>query len=170
MAVPIELAEGLVSSLCVEEPEKRDSALDSWRSESRDSLISLFEEELDAYLDHLRERMLRPGSVETQRRRAEQTLYEFVVTVKATYARDEDGNAVRRHPAAAASPSELSSRAERANYEGAEDDWDGDSGRSPNDDRSDSMNPNNDAYEAAMDNRSDQMNPNNDAYWSSRGR
>lgn len=42
-------------------------------------------------------------------------------------------------------------------------------GRSPNDDRSDSMNPNNDAYQASMDNRSDQMNPNNDAYWSSRG-
>jgi len=44
------------------------------------------------------------------------------------------------------------------------------SGRSPSDDRSDSMNPNNDAYQASMDNRSDQMNPNNDAYWSSRGR
>lgn len=49
------------------------------------------------------------------------------------------------------------------------DDYD-DGGRSPNDDRSDSMNPNNDDYLAAMDNRSDQMNPNNDAYWSSRGR
>lgn len=46
---------------------------------------------------------------------------------------------------------------------------DADSGRSPNDDRSDSMNPNNDAYQASMDNRSDQMNPNNDAYWSSHG-
>jgi len=43
-------------------------------------------------------------------------------------------------------------------------------GCSPNDDRSDSMNPNNDAYQASMDNRSDQMNPNNEAYWSSRGR
>ena len=43
-------------------------------------------------------------------------------------------------------------------------------GRSPNDDRSDSMNPNNDSYHAAMDNYSNQMNPNNDAYWSSRGR
>jgi hypothetical protein len=53
---------------------------------------------------------------------------------------------------------------------GEEDDYDDENGRSPNDDRSDSMNPNNDAYEASMDNRSDQMNPNNDAYWSSRGR
>lgn len=37
-------------------------------------------------------------------------------------------------------------------------------GRTPNDDRSDSMNPNNDAYHDSMDNRSDQLNPNNDAY------
>lgn len=50
------------------------------------------------------------------------------------------------------------------------DDDRGEGGRSPNDDRSDSMNPNNDDYQAAMDNHSDQMNPNNDAYWSSRGR
>lgn len=48
-----------------------------------------------------------------------------------------------------------------------DDDWDG-GGRSPNDDRSDSMNPNNDSYQASADNRSDQMNPNNDAYGSSR--
>ncbi len=34
----------------------------------------------------------------------------------------------------------------------------------PNDDRSDSMNPNNDAYDDAMDNHSDQLNPNNDEY------
>jgi len=36
-------------------------------------------------------------------------------------------------------------------------------GRS-NDDRSNSMNPNNDAYQASMDNHSDQLNPNNDEY------
>jgi hypothetical protein len=36
--------------------------------------------------------------------------------------------------------------------------------RTPNDDRSDSMNPNNDAYEHSQDNRADQLNPNNDRY------
>ena len=36
--------------------------------------------------------------------------------------------------------------------------------RSSNDDRSDSMNPNNDEYDASMDNHSNQLNPNNDAY------
>jgi hypothetical protein len=37
-------------------------------------------------------------------------------------------------------------------------------GGSSNDDRSDSMNPNNDAYDDSMDNHSDQLNPNNDEY------
>lgn len=37
-------------------------------------------------------------------------------------------------------------------------------GRTANDDRSDSMNPNNDAYEHSQDNRSDQLNPNNERY------
>lgn len=36
--------------------------------------------------------------------------------------------------------------------------------RSANDDRSDSMNHNNDAYWDSLDNHSDQLNPNNDAY------
>ena len=59
--------------------------------------------------------------------------------------------------------------ANSASDDGGDDDY-GEGGRSPNDDRSDSMNPNNDDYQAAVDNHSDQMNPNNDAYWSSRGR
>ena len=37
-------------------------------------------------------------------------------------------------------------------------------GGTPNDDRSDSMNPNNDVYWDSLDNHSDQLNPNNDEY------
>lgn len=37
-------------------------------------------------------------------------------------------------------------------------------GGSSNVDRSDSMNPNNDAYDDSMDNHSNQLNPNNDEY------
>lgn len=36
--------------------------------------------------------------------------------------------------------------------------------RSSNDDRSDSMNHNNDAYRASLENHASQMNPNNDEY------
>ena len=35
---------------------------------------------------------------------------------------------------------------------------------SSNDDRSDSMNPNNDAYWDSLDNHADHLNPNNDEY------
>ena len=37
-------------------------------------------------------------------------------------------------------------------------------GRSPNDQRSDAMNPNNSEHKAAMENRSNQLNPNDAAY------
>ena len=40
----------------------------------------------------------------------------------------------------------------------------GGKGRSSNDNRSDSMNPNNPSYQASTDNRSDQLNPNNPEY------
>jgi hypothetical protein len=41
--------------------------------------------------------------------------------------------------------------------------------RDPNDDRSDTMNPNNDAYWDSLDNHADQLNPNNDEYRSPDG-
>jgi len=37
-------------------------------------------------------------------------------------------------------------------------------GRTSNDHRSDSMNPNNDAYWDSLDNHANQLNPNNDEY------
>ncbi len=37
-------------------------------------------------------------------------------------------------------------------------------GRTANDDRSDSMNPNNDAYWDSLDNHANQLNPEHDAY------
>jgi len=36
--------------------------------------------------------------------------------------------------------------------------------RTPNDDRSDSMNPNNPAHDDGLDNHSNQLNPNNERY------
>jgi hypothetical protein len=37
-------------------------------------------------------------------------------------------------------------------------------GRTTNDDRSDSLNPNNDAFQSSADNHSDQLNPNNERF------
>ena len=44
------------------------------------------------------------------------------------------------------------------------------SGRSPNDQRSDVMNPNNPEYQDALDNRANQINPQHPVYRSSRGK
>ncbi|MHA2227446.1 MAG: hypothetical protein ACXAC8_19675 [Candidatus Hodarchaeales archaeon] len=44
------------------------------------------------------------------------------------------------------------------------------SGRNPNDQRSDVMNPNNPEYQDALDNRANQLNPKHPAYRSSRGK
>ena len=41
--------------------------------------------------------------------------------------------------------------------------------RTSNDDRSDSMNPNNDTYWDSLDNHANQLNPNNDAYQGAEG-
>ena len=46
----------------------------------------------------------------------------------------------------------------------------GHGGNAANDDRSNTMNPNNPAHRAAHDNRANQLNPNSPAYRSSRGR
>ena len=46
----------------------------------------------------------------------------------------------------------------------------GHGGSSANDDRSNTLNPNNPAHRAAQDNRANQLNPNSQAYRSSRGR
>lgn len=54
---------------------------------------------------------------------------------------------------------------QRAKKEDEGGDWDDDRHeRSPNDDRSDTLNPNNPAYDDARDNRADQLNPNNPSY------
>jgi len=50
------------------------------------------------------------------------------------------------------------------------DEEEGTMGRTSNDDRSDSMNPNNQAYWDSLDNQSDQLNPNNERYQGSNDR
>jgi hypothetical protein len=62
-----------------------------------------------------------------------------------------------------AKPERMTTLSRKEKAEG--DDWDDDEReRTANDDRSDSLNPNNPAYDAARDNRADQLNPNNPRY------
>ena len=162
-----ELGESFVAALAATEPLKVREAVREWAAEHKGALHELVLEGLDWQADTWEQRIEELGKDEADRRyqrmlsKFDNNLYDLVLDVVATRARGEDGLNIPRHPVEVPEP-RLSS---------GDDDWDYgdiDGGRSSNDDRSDSMNPNNDSYQASMDNRSDQMNPNNDAYGSSR--
>ena len=162
-----ELGESFVAALAVAKPTEVRTVVREWAAEHKDELHELVLDGLNYQSDLWEERIEEKGEAEANRRykgmlvKLDNNLYDLVLEVVATQARGEDGQNIRRHPVEVSVSGSSSSD---------EEDWgyDDDGGRSANDDRSDSMNPNNDAYEASMDNRSDQMNPNNDAYNSSR--
>lgn len=165
-ALSRELGESFVTALAATEPAKVRDVVQEWGENHRDELHALVVDGLGYQADLWEQRIADKGQevadrmFENMRSKFDNTLYDMVLEITATYARDENGSSIRRHPVAT-SVSRSSSNDEDWDY------GDGD-GRSSNDDRSDSMNPNNDAYQDSMDNRSDQMNPNNDAYHSSR--
>ena len=162
---------------------KRREALDAWVKSATPRVQMAVEGELTAFVEWVTEgRWTEDGW-----KRGEEKLhriqndYPLVMDIRLRrlgprekYIGELPDRVEHRPPAAPGAPAGEApaqpAAASAAPDDGGDDDYDDDGGRSPNDDRSDSMNPNNDAYQAAMDNRSDQMNPNNDAYWSSRGR
>lgn len=161
-----ELGESFVAALAVAKPTEVRTVVRDWAAEHKDELHDLVIDGLDWQADTWEQRIEELGEVEANRRyqgmlvKLDSNLYDLVLEVVATRARGEDGQNIRRHPVEAATS--------RSASDDEDYDDDDDDGRSANDDRSDSMNPNSDAYQASMDNRSDQMNPNNDAYHSSR--
>ena len=70
------------------------------------------------------------------------------------------GSNIRRVTSPAPEPVDTSSAGGRPGHGGS----------SANDDRSNTLNPNNPAHRAAQNNRANQLNPNSQAYRSSRGR
>lgn len=162
-----ELGESFVAALTATEPSNVRGTVRDWAAVNKEKLHELVLEGLNRQADMWEQRIEELGKDEADRRyqgmlvKLDNNLYDLVLDVVATQARGEDGHNIRRHPVELTHPRSSS----------GDGDWDSDpddGGRSSNDDRSDSMNPNNDSYQASMDNRSDQMNPNNDAYGSSR--
>jgi hypothetical protein len=159
-----ELGESFIVALTTTEPVKVREVVRDWAADNRDALHDLIVEGLDWQADIWEQRIEEKGLEDAERRyqgmltKLDNNLYDLVLEIVATQAKGEDGQNIRRHPVEV--PKQKASA-------GDGDDWDygdEDGGRSSNDDRSDSMNPNNDSYQASADNRSDQMNPNNDAY------
>ena len=189
------LSDGFYTAFFEPDAEKRKAAIEAWIKAATPVLQSAVEKDLRAYLDPI---LKDTWSPEGWNMRAEKfnrprngkpfvDAYKLCLDVKLRPREKGDvvvetlspevrartiGAAKKALPDEPKVPSSVAKRmiAPLTSTGESDDDYDGDDGgRSSNDDRSDSMNPNNDSYQASMDNRSDQMNPNNDAYWSSAG-
>ena len=151
-------AESLLDAVLVDNSDERQQNLAAWKETNMPAVRNLLRQHFDMMLGELMDRM----ESDTRRQRFSQSFQRqfprFEIAIHTTY-QGVDGTRMVRE---ATEPTASSSTGD------ADWDYDDGGGRSPNDDRSDSMNTNSDAYEASADNRSDQMNPNNDAYWSSR--
>ena len=186
------LGDDLYDALCEPNSGNRASAPDAWIGQASAVIGTRVREELAAYLAWVMEgRRTEEGWKRDERNwRRIQPEYHLVLDIKLrpvgvkeqptplivdaaeplvpSVDRTNRNLLFRQSPA-----EEMEKRGERPGIS-AGDDASGDlsagTDRSPNDDRSDSLNPNNDAYHAAMDNHANQMNPNNPAYGSSRGR
>ena len=158
----VNLGHKFIDALSEEDDTKRDLAVDKWLQEGIPALHAAVEEDVRNYIDWIKSQW--DGKWEGFRRKMDRypvkklgVEVRYHLTSQAQLEMEERRRK-RRQGARTGSPS------------GGSDDWDddGEGGHSSNDDRSDSMNPNNPAHQAAMDNRNDQMNPNNPAYHSSR--
>ena len=156
----LQAAESMIEALLADTSEERDQNITAWKQANMPTVRKLLREQFDMMLDQMAAKM----ESDTRRESMSQTLQRqfprFEVTVYATFQGVDGKRMVREVPEP------------KATHSPNDGDWDDDgddSSRTPNDDRSDSMNPENDSYQASMDNHADQMNPNNDAHWSSRG-
>ena len=182
------LTDELYEALYEPDADKRQASIDTWLNRAGNQIVSCIRDELGAYLAWVTEgRWTESGwkSAEEKWRRI-QHQYHLVMDIKLRQVETRE----KPTPKVVDAPEPLVPGLDRMTRSrlvkqsalpkargstSTGDIWDdsGDyqkSGRPPNDDRSDSMNPNSDSYQAAMDNHANQMNPNNDAYWSSRGR
>ena len=151
--------------------KKRKKALDKWIKKTTPSVQKAVTEELRSLVEFVtQDRWTDEGwkRGEAKLRRI-QPDYHLVMDIKLRSLTGRDLKSYKGELPASAFRKQEKPRSGQRKVEDEDDDY-VEEGRSPNDERSDSMNPNNDAYQASMDNRSDQMNPKNPTYWSSRGR
>ena len=153
--------------------KKRKKALDKWVKKTTPAVQKAVTEELKGLVEFItQDRWTDEGwkSGEAKLRRI-QPDYHLVMDIKLRSLTGREPKSYKDELPASTFKKQEKPQNRQSKVADEDDDYDYDEGgRTPNDDRSDSMNPNNDAYQASMDNRSDQMNPNNSAYWSSRGR
>ncbi|MBI4216316.1 MAG: hypothetical protein HY687_02830 [Chloroflexi bacterium] len=169
------LEDSLYTSFNEPDPVKRRAALDAWIEETTLALQAAFAEEMKTLVEFANGRWTEEGGILglESKVRSKQGEYALVMRISLRPLGPQDPYQGWYFPAVPRpeQPGNRESGQTKLGEGYASDEADdySEGGRSPNDDRSDSMNPNNPAYDAAMDNRSNQLNPNNQAYHSSRG-
>jgi hypothetical protein len=159
-AEELRAAESMIEAALADTSGEREQAITAWKQANMPMVRQLFREQFDRMLDQLLDRMGSENRRKSLSHTFERQFPRFEIAVNTTFQGVDGKRMVREKP-----ETKIASSSDDGDWDyGDEDD-----GRSPNDDRSDSMNSNNDSYQSAADNHSDQMNPNNDAYWSSRG-
>lgn len=150
-----ELSESLLVALKEPERRRRVRAVDKWKTDAVSHLKKAVPQVLDAHIDEMMGMLAVPRNWETMEQKWRLGIYRLSMDINFH-------RIAKKEVPHDATPSITESYWEdEGNHQAVE--------RSPNDNRSDSMNPNNPAHKAAADNRSNQMNPNNPAHPLSRG-
>jgi hypothetical protein len=194
-----DLGAELYTALFEPDPEQRRAAIDAWVDKAVPHLSAAVGEEVRAYLNELLQGRRTPEGWQSAAQKFSRIMdtYQLVMDIKLRTIgpREEpltvgsNSSEVRQRLLDAAQRAlEFVEAAQKSKQVGTDrqGDEDADAGRartagggfagrsgrtgpSPNDQRSNVMNPNNPAHRAAANNRSNQMNPNNPGYRSSRG-
>lgn len=165
-----EEGDNLYTAFYEPDSKKRKKALDNWVKKTTPAVQNAVTEELKSLVEFVtQDRWSDEGwkRGEAKLRRI-QPDYHLVMDIKLCTLSKREPHSFKGELPTSAFKKQETPQSKQGKVEDEDDDYD-ESGRSPNDDRSDSMNPNNDAYQASIDNRSDQMNPNNPSYRSPRG-
>lgn len=164
----------LYTSFYEPDPVKRKAALDSWIEETALALQAAVTEEIKALVEYASGWAEEGGVLGLEAKlRSKQGSYSLVMNINLRPLGPREPYKGWYFPAVPKPVQPTVPGPGRPNsgqgYTSDEGDDYNEGGRTPNDDRSDSMNPNNPSRQASEDNRSDQLNPNNPAYDSSRG-
>lgn len=159
------LGQDLISALMKPEGTQRRAAVESWIHLAVKGLQDALHQELSAYAHRLLEASLTPEGWNALVRDAQQNRFQLALKVKLVGAPAQQDTSAADAAKAAGVVSSGAGGDGGGGYSGGG----RDAGPSPNDQRSNVMNPNNPAYHESANNRSNQMNPNNPAHWSSRG-
>ena len=168
----LQAAESMIEALLADTSEERDQNIAAWKEANMPTVRNLLREQFDMMLHQMATRMESDGRRESMSQTLQRQFPRFEVTVYATFQgidgkrmvrespdmRDEQRDDIESGRRARTGASAYTSNVASARRPGP----------SPNDNRSNAMNPNNAGSRATANNRSNQMNSNNSAYRSSR--